>query len=185
MDRVSAALTVSVVRSLDQWMQAMSVRTEVYIGEQAYAYGEEFDGGDLAGATHLVAYLGSEPVGACRVRWFADFAKLERVSVKRAQRSGRVPRALWRATADLAARKGYSLVLGHIERTLLPFWQRTAGFEARTTRPSYVFADREFVEAIARLPRHPEAISLDSPADSVLACEADLPCVSRHLRAAS
>ncbi|WP_416200344.1 GNAT family N-acetyltransferase [Terricaulis sp.] len=181
----AAPLSVSVVRSLDQWMQAMSIRAEVYIGEQAYAYGEEFDGVDLAGATHLVACLGPEPVGACRVRWFADFAKLERVSVKRASRSGRVTRALWRATADLAGRKGYKIVLGHIERTLLPFWQRTAGFEARASRPSYVFAGREFVEAVARLPHHPEAISLDSPAENVLASESDLSGAASHLRVAS
>lgn len=178
-------LTVSTVRSLDQWMRALSVRGEVYVGEQGYAYDEEFDGGDLAGATHFVASIGGDPVGACRVRWFADFAKLERVAVKRALRSGRVPRALWRATADLAARKGYRVMLGHIERSLLPFWRRTAGFEERAARPTYMLAGREFVEAIAALPRHPDAINLESPADLVLACDADFSVVEDRLRAAS
>jgi predicted GNAT family N-acyltransferase len=174
MGQASGPISVTVARTLDQWMQAMAVRTEVYIGEQDYAFGEEFDGADLAGATHFIARLGVEPVGACRVRWYAGFAKLERVAVKRAHRSGRVVRALWRAVADLASRKGYALVLGHIERSLLPFWQRSAGFEPRNTRPSYWFAGREFVEALAPLARHPYAIDIESPANALLVCEAEL-----------
>jgi predicted GNAT family N-acyltransferase len=171
MDRVSPALTVNVVHGLDQWLQAVAIRAEVYIGEQTYSFAEEFDGLDLDGATHLVAYEGGEPVGACRIRWFAGFAKLERVAVKRARRSGRVPRALWRAAAELAARKGYGVMLGYIERSLLPFWQRAAGFAPRALRPSFVVSGREFVEAIAPLERHPDAVDLDSPAFRLLGDE--------------
>ena len=32
------------------------------------------DGNDLAGATHLIARIGSQPVGVIRLRWFCDFA---------------------------------------------------------------------------------------------------------------
>lgn len=171
---ISNALSVEVVRGLDQWLEAMSVRAVIYIGEQDYPYAEEFDGSDLCGATHLIARDGREPVGACRIRWFAGFAKLERVAVKRANRSGQVTRALWRATAELTSRKGYGVMLGHIERSLLPFWQRVGGFKAREGRESYVLCGREFVEAIAELPTHPDAIDLNSPAEVLLASEASL-----------
>lgn len=171
MKRAAPALSVSIVHGLDQWLQAATIRAEVYVGEQAYSFVEEFDGLDLDGATHLVAYEGTEPVGACRIRWFANFAKLERVAVKRACRTGRVPRALWRSASELAARKGYRVMLGYIERSLLPFWQRAAGFTPRAARPSFVLSGREFVEAIAPLPQHPDAIDMDSPAFRVLECE--------------
>lgn len=167
-------LSVEIVRGLDQWLEAFAVRAMIYVGEQDWPFADEFDGGDLSGATHLVARMGREPVGACRVRWYADFAKLERVAVKPAHRSGRVPRALWRAVADLAGRKGYRRVLGHIEGSLLAFWSRAAGFAPRVGRPTYVLGGREFVEAVAELPEHPMAISIDAPPQVVLACDAEL-----------
>jgi len=34
------------------------------------AFSEEFDGHDF-GATHVIAYVGDEPVGTVRVRWFS------------------------------------------------------------------------------------------------------------------
>ncbi len=179
----AGALRVEVVRGLDRWLAALAIRAIVYIGEQDYSIGEEFDGADLAGATHLLALEGEEPVGACRIRWYADFAKLERVAVKRAQRSGRVTRALWRAGAELASRKGYRLMLGHIERRLLPFWERAAGFRARANRASYWLNQREFLEAIAELPPHPEAICLNSPAAILLEGDADYASPQPMLRA--
>jgi predicted GNAT family N-acyltransferase len=76
-----AAIAVSVARTLDDLMQAMAIRSVVYMGEQLCPYDEEFDGNDLAGATHLIARIGSQPVGVIRLRWFCDFAKLERLTV--------------------------------------------------------------------------------------------------------
>lgn len=183
---MTGELSVSVVRGLDDWFEAATVRAQVYIGEQGYGFADEFDGADLAGATHFVARFGDEPVGACRVRWFAGFAKLERVAVKPTARSGAVPRALWRAVADLAARKGYAVVLGHIERALLPFWRRAAGFEPRLDRPTYELNGREFCEAVARLAPHPMAVNLDTGADTLLNSDAGLlsaPCISNLKRA--
>lgn len=167
-------LSVSIVRGLDDWFAAHAIRAIVYVGEQDYAFGEEFDGCDLGGATHLLVRDGDEPIGACRIRWFADFAKLERVAVKRAARAGHASRALWRAAADLAARKGYRLMLGHIERSLLPFWARVGRFRPRPGRTPYELCGREFVEAIAELPAHPDAIRLDSAARLLLEADADL-----------
>jgi len=169
-----ALLSISVVKGLDDWLQAQALRAIVYVGEQDYAFAEEFDGGDLCGATHFLARSGGEPVGACRIRWFADFAKLERMAVKAAYRSRGVPRALWLHASNLAARKGYEVFLGHIERGLLQYWERVAGFVPREGRPTYRLNGREFFEAIAPIPRHPDAIRLNAPARLVLASDADL-----------
>lgn len=159
---MSSAIVVEVVRRLDQLPQIYALRGIVYMGEQDCPFEEEFDGNDLSGATHLVAKIGREPVGAIRIRWFANFAKLERAAVLRRYRDSGVAHALWEASAAIAARKGYDKILGHIEPHLLGFWERCAGFRLREGRPSFRFSDREYVEVIAPLPARADAITLDA-----------------------
>ena len=72
-------VTVTVARTFEDLMRVASLRSAVYIGEQECPYEEEFDGNDLA-ATHLIGYIGDEPAGCLRIRYFADF------------RQGRAPR---------------------------------------------------------------------------------------------
>src|SRR5262249_55932766 len=132
-----------------------------------------FDGGDLCGATHLLARLGGEPVGSCRIRWYADFAKLERMAVKEHSRSQGISKTLFVAAAELASFKGYRRILGHIERSLLPYWARAGGFRPRTGRPSYTLEGRDFLEAISELKPHPRAIDLNAPASTLLTPDAD------------
>jgi GNAT superfamily N-acetyltransferase len=133
------------------------------MGEQDCPFEEEFDGNDLSGATHLVARIGREPVGAIRIRWFAGFAKLERAAVLRRYRESGVAHALWTASAAIAARKGYRQILGHIEPRLLGFWERCAGFRLREGRPAFRFSDRDYVEVIAELPACADAVTLNAP----------------------
>jgi predicted GNAT family N-acyltransferase len=156
-------IVVEVVRTLDQLPQIYALRGIVYMGEQECPFDEEFDGNDLSGATHLVARIGREPVGSIRIRWFAEFAKLERAAVLERFRDSGVAHALWEASAALAARKGYRRMLGHIEPHLLGFWERCAGFRLREGRAPFRFSDREYVEVIADLPARADAIGIDAP----------------------
>jgi len=157
-----AAITVSVAHTLDEVMQAMAVRAMVYMGEQLCPHDEEYDGNDFAGATHLVARIGREPVGAVRMRWFCDFAKLERLTVVKAHRGGAVPRALLEAAFDLAARKGYRRVMGHTQRRLAPVLMRYGAVQLREGRPGFTFSDHEYVETIRELNPPEDAIGIDS-----------------------
>ena len=159
----SPPIEVSVVRTLDQLPQVYALRGMVYMGEQDCPFDEEFDGNDLSGATHLVARIGREPVGVIRIRWFASFAKLERAAVVRRHRDSGVAHALWSASAEVAALKGYRFILGHIEPRLLGFWERCAGFRLREGRAPFRFSDREYVEVIAELPPRADAIDLSAP----------------------
>lgn len=176
-------LSVCIVSSLDEWLQAQALRAIVYVGEQDYSFAQEFDRGDLCGATHFLARDDDEPVGACRIRWFADFAKLERMAVKRQHRARGISLALWRSAAELAARKGYTVFLGHIERGLLPFWERAAGFAPRKDRAPYRLNGRDFFEAIAPIPPHPQAIRLEASAELVLASDAHLAALTPKRKA--
>jgi predicted GNAT family N-acyltransferase len=156
------AVVVSVARTLDEIMQAVAIRSMVYMGEQICPYAEEFDGNDFAGATHLIARVGVEPVGVIRLRWFAEFAKLERFTIRPDYRGGAVPRALLEAAFDLAARKGYRKIMGHTQTRLAPVLMRLGRVKVRKDRPSFKFSDHEYVETLRELQPPPDAITIDS-----------------------
>ncbi|HZZ34975.1 MAG TPA: GNAT family N-acetyltransferase [Caulobacteraceae bacterium] len=157
-----AAVHVSVARTLDEIMQAMAIRSMVYLGEQFCPYAEEFDGNDFAGATHLIARIGAEPVGVIRMRWFCDFAKLERFTIREEYRGGAVPRALLEAAFELAAKKGYRRVMGHTQVRLAPVLRRLGRVQVRKDRPTFTFSDHEYVETVRELEPPADAISIDS-----------------------
>jgi predicted GNAT family N-acyltransferase len=159
---VKEAVTVSVAHTLDDLMQAISIRAVVYMGEQACPYDEEFDGNDLAGATHLIARIGRQAVGVVRLRWFCGFAKLERLTVLPSYRGGAVPRALLEAAFELAAKKGYRRIMGHTQVRLAPLLKRLANVSVRKGRARFTFSDHEYVETIRALTPPHDAISIDS-----------------------
>jgi predicted GNAT family N-acyltransferase len=156
------AVVVTVARTLDEILQALAIRSAVYMGEQACPYDEEYDGNDFAGATHLVARIGREPLGVIRLRWFCEFAKLERLTVRDTCRGGAVSRALLAAAFDLAARKGYRRIMGHTQVRLAPVLKRFGGVKVRADRPTFTFSDHEYVETVRELEPPPDAISFDS-----------------------
>jgi predicted GNAT family N-acyltransferase len=159
-----ARIRVDVARTLPEVMEALAVRAIVYMGEQQCPYEEEYDGNDFAGATHLIARIGAEPVGVMRIRWFAKFCKVERVAVRREHRGGEVAGAMIDAACGLAGRKGYQTILGHIQSRLLPFWIRYGRVRPRAGRPRFVFSDHEYVEVVRRIDPPADALTLSTPA---------------------
>lgn len=160
-DEFEAPLRVRVARSLDDIQRIAVVRALVYMREQNCPYGEEFDGNDLAGATHLLAEAGGEPLGCLRLRWFNGFAKVERVCVREGHRSGKVARMLMDEAVEIIRRKGYTRFIGQVQAHLVPYWQRY-GFIHREERGVFVFSDRAYAEMEARYDPHTEALSADS-----------------------
>lgn len=173
MTALAQDISVRIVRTLDDVMKVVAVRSLVYMGEQHCPYDEEFDGNDFAGATHLLACLGGEPVGVMRLRWFSDFAKVERVAVLRERRGRAAVAALIDAASTLAARKGYRKILGHIQARLLPFWVRSGGVYPRRDRPHFSFSDHEYIEVIRDLAPPANAIGWSTPAMELLRPEGE------------
>ncbi len=153
-------ITVTVARSFDDLMRVVSMRTSVYISEQACPYEEEFDGNDMS-ATHMLGFVGGELAGCLRIRFFADFAKLERVAVKREFRHTRLAFQMARAAIELSRVKGYRRIYGHAQKRLVNFWSRF-GFKPLPSRQYLVFSDYDYVEMVAEYPAHPDAISIDT-----------------------
>jgi predicted GNAT family N-acyltransferase len=154
----SREVKVTVARTFEDLMRVTSLRSAVYIGEQECPYEEEFDGNDLT-ATHLLGYIGNEPAGCLRIRYFADFAKVERLAVRREFRHTRLSFQLVRAAIELCRMKGYRRLYGHAQKRLVNFWSRF-GFKVFEGGQELVFSDFDYVEMVAELDRHPDAISI-------------------------
>jgi predicted GNAT family N-acyltransferase len=152
------ALSVSVARTIEDLMRVMSVRSAVYIAEQECPYAEEFDGNDFS-ATQILGYVGDEPAGCMRIRYFADFAKVERLAVRKEFRSAGLAPLLVRTCVELCEMKGYRRVYVHSQKRLVKFWGK-CGFRLLEGGRELVFSDFDYVEMILDTERHPHAISL-------------------------
>ena len=151
-------LSVTVARSFDDWLRVASIRSAVYIGEQECPFEEEFDGNDFT-AIHLIGYVGDEPCGCIRIRNFADFAKIERLAVRKEFRNTRLSFQLVRAAIELCRAKGYRRLYGHSQRRLMNFWGRF-GFVPLPGGKEFVFSDFDYVEIVLDIEPLPNAIKI-------------------------
>ncbi|RZN28974.1 N-acetyltransferase [Bradyrhizobium sp. Leo121] len=151
-------ISVRVVRSMDEMARVMAIRSAVYMGEQHCPFEEEFDGNDFS-ATHLICHQGREPVGCLRIRYFADFAKLERLAVRSESRSGGIAGRIVDAAIELCRKKGYNVLYAHAQKRLLGFWEQR-GFERMSGSREFVFSDFDYVEVKLQAERHPQRITL-------------------------
>ena len=157
-DAAPGEVGITVARSFDDLARVIAVRGGVYMGEQECPYDEEYDGNDLS-ATHLLGYVGHEPAGCLRVRYFADFAKIERLAIRAEFRKTRVATQLIRAMILLCRKKGYSRIYAHSQARLVNFWTRF-GFRVMEGGQDFVFSDFDYVEIIADMERDPDSVTI-------------------------
>lgn len=150
------AITVRPAMGLDDLRRVFAIRTATYMAEQLCSYDEEFDANDFC-ATHLIGEIDGEPAGCVRIRWFSDFAKLERLAIDPRHRRSRLMPALVRAAFAHCRRKGYRRLYAHAREDLVPAWER---FGARLIngRPPFHFSDVTFREMVLDLPPADDAI---------------------------
>jgi predicted GNAT family N-acyltransferase len=118
----------------DQIAKVFAIRAAVFLAEQGCPYDEEFDGNDYAGA-HVLGLVNGEPAAVLRVRYFAEFVKLERLAV--------LPR--FRRT----------LIAKHVveHAIAISLWERF-GFETMNKNTQLVFSDHEYVEMLGEIAPH-------------------------------
>ena len=104
---------------MEDTLQAFAVRAACFIGEQDVAFSEAFDGHDHD-ATHLIAYLGDEPIGTVRLRWFKSFAMPAHLAVIRRFRGHGVGSLLLEQARAIAESRGSRLL--YVRTT--PLWTR-------------------------------------------------------------
>jgi predicted GNAT family N-acyltransferase len=149
---------ITVARNMEDISRAMAIRSAVYMAEQTCPYEEEFDGNDFS-ATHLIAYVGNEPAATLRLRYFADFMKIERVAVRQEFRKRHVAQELVNAAIELGRVKGYRRIYAHVSKCLTDFWSRF-GFHTFEGGSELVFSDYDYVEMVLEMDRHPDAITI-------------------------
>jgi predicted GNAT family N-acyltransferase len=153
-------LSVKTVANIEDLMKVIAIRAATYMSEQKCPYREEFDGNDFC-AAHFLGFVGSEPAGCLRARFFADFAKLERLAVRAEFRNTRLAFRLVRAGIDFARKKGFTTVYGHAQERLEPFWSRFGG-KPLENRRQLVFSDFRYTEMRLDVPADPDAITIQT-----------------------
>jgi len=152
------AITVRLARDPNDLMTVTAIRSAVYLAEQDCPIEEEFDGNDLC-AAHFLGYIGSEPAGCLRVRFFGEFAKIERLAVRKEYRNTRLSFQIVKAGIKLCQMKGYRRLYGHSQKRLVNFWSRF-GFRVLEGAKEFVFSDFDYVEVVADIERDPESIAI-------------------------
>jgi predicted GNAT family N-acyltransferase len=144
----------------DHLAKIFALRAAIFMSEQNCPYEEEFDGNDFC-ATHVLGLVDGHPAATLRLRYFADFAKVERVAVLPKYRATRVTRIIMDKGIEIVRRKGYRTLYGHAQKRFVQFWQRY-GFQELKKNSPLVFSDHEYVEMTVELKPHAEAITVMS-----------------------
>lgn len=157
-----AKVGIKVARSMEDMTQVLCIRAATYLAEQFCLYDEEFDGNDFC-STQLIGTIDGDPAGCLRLRYFGDFAKVERLAVRREYRNSRLAFKLVRAGLDHLRAKGFRTAYGHAREDLVPFWSMF-GFRVMADRAPFSFANVAYREMVADLPPDEHAIRIGAPA---------------------
>ena len=154
----SNAIHGVIVTTPAQFQHAVAVRSIVYMEGNGMPFDAVFDANDFV-STHLVFYEGKEPIGGSRLRWFAEFAKVERTCLRKDWQNIRNLRLAVDFILTHVARKGYSKLITHADEEYSRLWIKLFGFER--------VADRPVIEAPGFNPHFELVKHLAPPADAI------------------
>lgn len=120
---VDAEIRVTLAESVSEMSMCWAIRATVFLTLPGRRFTEQYDANEFS-CGHLLVYVGGEPAGTMRLRWFADFVRFERLAIREEFRSLKVFRALVDFAMRLCAAKGYRAVIGVSRAKGLPFWRR-------------------------------------------------------------
>ena len=149
---------VEVVKNMEQLMQIFALRAICFMEDTGLPYDHAFDGNDLQ-ATHVVAYDGIEPIATLRIRWFKDFAKLERTAFRKSHRGIPNIRILLNFAFAHIARKGYPVAITHASPLYARLWRMHFGFQDVPGKPVVEYHGEKYFELMRPLEVPSNAIS--------------------------
>src|SRR3979411_64260 len=178
----SRSISIRIARDPNDLMLVTAIRAAVYLAEQDCPIEEEFDGNDLV-AAHFIGFVGSEPAGCLRGRFFGEFAKVERLAVRHQFRRSRVSFKLVQASVDYIKRKGFRKIYGQAQDPLGGVWgeaqDRLVDFWAHFgAKPlghnrKITFSDFSYTEMVLEIEPSANAITLDSDPYVIIRPEGD------------
>lgn len=165
-------IRVEVVTTPEQLLHAHAVRAICFMEEQGMPARQNHDGNDYQ-ATHIIVYAGDEPVGTARIRWFKDFAKMERTSFRKTWRDPRVIKHCAEFIFEHIGRKGYDRVITHANPLYARLWQRMLGFKPVPGKKPVLFEghDEPYIELVKELSPPQNAITLET--DAAVLCRVE------------
>jgi predicted GNAT family N-acyltransferase len=164
-------ISVRIARDPNDLMLITAIRAAVYLAEQDCPLEEEFDGNDMV-AAHFIGFIGKEPAACLRVRFFGEFAKVERLAVRHQFRRSRVSFKLVQASVAYIKRKGFRKIYGQAQDRLVDFWAHFGAKPLGDNR-KLTFSDFSYTEMVLDLEPSPDAITLDSDPYVIIRPEGD------------
>jgi len=110
-----------IVTTLDDLMKTFMVRAIVFMEEQKCPYGIEVDEYEYS-ALHIIGEIDGEPIAAGRIRFLGDFAKLERIAVRKNYRGKGLGHQLVDYMISVAKEKGFYKFKMHAQAHLTEFY---------------------------------------------------------------
>lgn len=158
-------IRVEIVTTPEQLLHAYAIRAICFMEEHRVAARQTYDGNDYQ-ATHVIVYAGDEPVGTARIRWFRDFAKMERTSFRRQWRDPRTVKRCAEFIFEHISRKGYDRVITHAKPKYARLWRTLLGFKQAEGKKPLLFAghDEPYIELVKELTPPYNAITADTDA---------------------
>ena len=102
---------------------AYKIRMEVFVKEQGIPIDMEFDEYDNI-AIHILAYDNENPVGCGRIRFFDDYAKLERIAILKNSRNNGFGKIICDELISIAVEKNIDRIILHSECSALKFYEK-------------------------------------------------------------
>jgi GNAT superfamily N-acetyltransferase len=158
---IQSGYRIKFVRDFEDMAKVFAIRASACFSDPEHLYGKHFDGSDFS-ASHLIGYVDGEPVGTIRIRYFADFTRIERLCVRPTHRKSRISFKLAKAAFAFCRDKGYKTLSGVAREELVPFWAML-GFKIDESKaPIFIYGQAHF-EMKLTYPELPGAVSSDSP----------------------
>lgn len=165
------SINMSIVTTPEQFMQAMAIRAICFMEQPGITYKGAIDGNDYQ-STHILAYNDKEPIGATRIRWFKDFAKIERTAFRADYRSPRILKQCSNFIFDHVAMKGYNMLITHANPSLARVWQMVLGFELVKEKQPFVSFDGDgYVELVKHIKHPTNALNINTDPTILLRVE--------------
>lgn len=115
-----------IATTFDDLIKTFMVRAIVFIEEQQVSYKEEVDEYEFS-ALHILGEIDGEPAACGRIRFLGDYAKLERIAVRKPYRNKNIGHQLVDYMLDVARAKGFNKFKMHAQSHLENFYG-THGF---------------------------------------------------------
>lgn len=161
-DRNHNQIRIELVTTQEQLLHAFAIRAICFMDEQGVPARQTYDGNDYQ-ATHVIFYAADEPIGTARIRWFKDFAKIERTSFRKEWRHPRHIKAMAEFIFEHVARKGYDRVITHAKPKYARLWRTLLGFTDVSKEPLHFRGhDEPYVEIVKQLSPPFDAVSIES-----------------------